>query len=347
MRMRHRRKCPHGRFRYDCRECNGKGICVHQVRYRSCLRCHVAQLEPKTEISEPLSARPLSQDCTRCLEPKTEISEPLSARPLSQDCTRCLGTPNSDGCMKCLGYLVVRGHMSSDWRAACFDGGEERSVFTGNAGEHWFANANRDGGELDALLATSIMHRVKHAGRVQRMMSSTGTPDFIKRSAEVVASQLLTEQELPLHVRMPSLLFTRPFALEGMPHQAAHRDTFPDQYGRDESYQFYSVFLALDTFSIAVQGGSHRNSPDHSNECEWTTIRVEQGNILVIHGTKRPRNVKTSFYIHILTLCVFDCSGLIVHYGMTQEGRRIHYFLCTDSRQSLASTNFDVSVLRD
>ena len=45
MRMRQRKKCPHGRFQYDCKECNGKGICVHQVRYRACLRCHVALLE--------------------------------------------------------------------------------------------------------------------------------------------------------------------------------------------------------------------------------------------------------------------------------------------------------------
>ena len=35
-------------------------------------------------------------------------------------------------------------------------------------------------------------------------------------------------------------------------------------------------------------------------------------------------------------------TGLLVHYGITQEARRVHYFLTTAARDSLADTNFDI-----
>ena len=37
------RACPHGRQRYNCKECGGKGICEHGRRRSRCKDCHAAK----------------------------------------------------------------------------------------------------------------------------------------------------------------------------------------------------------------------------------------------------------------------------------------------------------------
>ena len=33
------KKCPHGRLRYECRNCGGKGVCIHGRRRNTCHEC--------------------------------------------------------------------------------------------------------------------------------------------------------------------------------------------------------------------------------------------------------------------------------------------------------------------
>ena len=271
--MPQKKKCPHNKYKYDCRDCNGKGICPHGSRRRKCFRCNLALFEAIQAINKARS----EQRRGEAHGTEHQGAEESPQQTALHDCTRCSGTPHTDGCMKCLGYVVLQGQATSiDWNLDCFEGGEERSVFTSDHGEHWFG-----AGENSASVSTA--RRVQNAGRVQRVLhkNTARTPLFVKQSAELVVDALFMDQEAPcLHIRAPSLLYSRSFAIGKMPNQAPHRDTFHGSYELDTSYRFFSVFLAIETFQIAVEAGSHCQGQRRA----WKRVTVEAGRTLVIHG---------------------------------------------------------------
>ncbi len=59
--MTDRKKCPHGRRKYICRECKGSSLCEHDAQRHYCKKCHA--LGRKTHICEHGLHR---QQCRRC-----------------------------------------------------------------------------------------------------------------------------------------------------------------------------------------------------------------------------------------------------------------------------------------
>lgn len=125
-----RKKCPHGRQRYDCRSCNGAGYCIHNRRRRICRDCNGSSF--CTHGKRRRTCRPCggSDFCTHGRR--------------RQQCKECNGSSickhgkQRHGCKECNGSSIcIHGRQRHDCKECCGS-----SICMHNSNRRWCRYCN-------------------------------------------------------------------------------------------------------------------------------------------------------------------------------------------------------------